>query len=146
MTTQLSIVFATVVMLGVALLSMAFIFKQVALAYVAGFAFIGLSIVGWANTAATYDIYWLIAFLGMILLLVSFVMGYVIHAKAVDEENKKAEVDYLEDKRSHPEKYMDEQEIYSRELDRMIESAQTTANRAAVKRSMNKTRRRLNRE
>ena len=137
---------AVVVAIGLALLAMAFTFKQVALAFVAGFTFTGLSIVGWANSTATYDIYWLIGFLGIILLLVCFIMGFLIQSKAVDEAGRQELQDYEEDKKRNPEKYMDEQERYSRELDKMIESAQDTANRAAVQRSQSRVRRRLNRE
>ena len=146
MTTQLSIVFATMVMLGIALLAMAFVFKQVALAFVAGFTFISLSIVGWSNSTATYDLYWLIALVGLILLFTSFVMGYLIQAKTTDEGNRQEYQDYLEDKERNPEKYMDEQERYSRHLDRMIESAHTVANTAAARRSLNRTRRRINQQ
>lgn len=105
--------------LGGTFLGFGFMFKQMALAFLSGTVFIGLSIVGWTNTEALYDIYWLIGLLGIVCCLVAFIMGYLIQRKAV-VESFRSEQRY-EREFPTPEE-LSEEEAYSRELDREIKS------------------------
>ena len=114
------------VVVGLILLGLAFAFKQALLAYVAGLAFIGLMITGWNTRVETYDVYGLLAILGVVLLLVSFVSGFMIqHKAAVDSHLSQRRLN----KEFPPPVILSEEDAYRQELDREI--GQTTEVKAA---------------
>ena len=105
------------VVVGLILLGLAFAFKQMVLAFVAGLAFIGLIITGWNTRAETYDVYGLLAILGLVLLLVSFVCGFLVqHQKA--QESFRSQQRY--NKEFPPPVILSEEDAYRQELDREI--------------------------
>ena len=105
------------VVVGLILLGLAFAFKQMVLAFVAGLAFIGLIITGWNTRVEPYDIYGLLAILGVVMLFVSFVCGFMIqHQKA--QESFRSQQRY--NKEFPPPVILSEEEAYGQELDREI--------------------------
>ena len=118
------IVFAAI---GLILLALAFIFRQMVLAFVAGLAFIGLVISGWNTRAAPYDIYGLLAILGIVLLLVSFVCGFLIQHQAGQESSLRQQ--RYDKEFPPPSAPLSEEEVYSQELDREIGSSPSVQSR-----------------
>ena len=114
------------VVVGLILLGLAFAFKQSVLAFVAGVAFIGLMITGWNERTALYDVYGLLAILGVVLLLVSFVCGFIIQHQATEDSFRSQR---REDKEFPPPVTLSEEDAYRQELDREV--GQTTEARAA---------------
>ena len=117
------------VVVGLILLGLAFAFRQSVLAYVAGLAFTGLMITGWNSRVETYDVYELLAILGLILLLVSFICGFLVQhqrARENDIENRRLNKEFP------PERELTEEEAYSELLDGEIgESAEEGAAKRA---------------
>lgn len=101
-------------------LVLAFVFRQMALSFFAGLIFLGLSIRGWANTTELYDVYWLIGLLGILALLVCFIMGFIIQHNAASERTLGQR---RQDKEFPPSPVLTEEEAYSRELDREVDSS-----------------------
>ena len=114
---------------GLVLLGLAFAFRQSVLAFVAGFSFIGLIVSGWNSRVETYDVYGLLAILGLVLLLVSFICGFLVQhqrARENDIETRRLNKEFP----IEPE--LTEEEAYSKLLDGEIgESAEEGATRKA---------------